>query len=574
MKIHRLFVAAALGFAVTACEDTLVVENLVQPDIERVFATPASIEGIIASGYQGCHNAHVTNADLNAQLFVLALESYSQLNNFNMGPRGGIPRSPVVNTRGTDGNHFGVYSRLSRGGRLAVNAVRALDSMIAEGGTLGSDARNQRARSFAFFTIACNQGYLAMMYDQAAVMSAGKDAAGNHSPAFHFDSTPPLAPYATVMANAIAMLDSALVIANAPTSGSNGFPLPDTWLSGGGHSSLANFSRLVRSFRARFRAGVARTPAERAAVDWSAVLADATSGITTNFMVSTGGSTGWNIGFVGSQMHVEPAWHQMSLMYYGMADQLGNGCYERQIALPKNSRDPDCIVITNDNRWPAGATRTAQRAASGTAVRPTSITSRPYISNRNIQDAPGDPWGWSHYDFYRMRYIRDNNSTGLFPDMVTPEIDLLAAEAYLHGADNNPATTPANTSAANIALAAALIDRSRTASNLPATAGVVTTATALVPGGNNCVPRVPQPPNFTSTACGTLYEALKYEKRIETAFTGFGQWFVDSRAWGDLVENSPLHYPVPFAELDALQMPYYGLGGGGPSSAPRGTYGF
>jgi hypothetical protein len=61
-------------------------------------------------------------------------------------------------------------------------------------------------------------------------------------------------------------------------------------------------------------------------------------------------------------------------------------------------------------------------------------------------------------------------------------------------------------------------------------AGVVTSASQPIPGGANCVPRVPQPPTFTTTACGTILEALKYEKRIELAFLPLGAWFF-RRPW-------------------------------------------
>jgi hypothetical protein len=53
-----------------------------------------------------------------------------------------------------------------------------------------------------------------------------------------------------------------------------------------------------------------------------------------------------------------------------------------------------------------------------------------------------------------------------------------------------------------------------------------------------------------------------------------GSWFFDSRGWGDLVKDTPLHYPVPVPELDARLKGYYNLGGGGPSSAALGTYRF
>ena len=42
---------------------------------------------------------------------------------------------------------------------------------------------------------------------------------------------------------------------------------------------------------ARFRAGVARTPAQRAAVDWQKVIDDAEAGITGNIQPLTGSAT-------------------------------------------------------------------------------------------------------------------------------------------------------------------------------------------------------------------------------------------------------------------------------------------
>ena len=99
---------------------------------------------------------------------------------------------------------------------------------------------------------------------------------------------------------------------------------------------------------------------------------------------------------------------------------------------------------------------------------------------------------------------------------------------------------------------------------------MITTATDRVPGGASCVPRVPQAPNFTSTACGTILEAMKWEKRVETSFTGYSQWFIDSRGWGDLVEGTALEWPVPYQELFARVQPTYTTS----AKAVKGTYGF
>jgi hypothetical protein len=552
-RMTRLVPGLLLALAVAGCDETLAVDNLIDPDVDRVFATPASIEQTIASGYQSCHNAHVVNADLNTQLLVMAFESYSQLNNFFMGPRGSIPRSPVVNVRGTDGAHFNVFSRLSRGGRLAVNALNALDLLLTDPTkTLGTPDQDIRARAFAFFVIGCNQGWLAMVYDSAGIVTPGMAS----------DVVPPLSGAQAVMANAIAMFDSAIVQANlAAATSSGGFPLPDAWFSGNTHTSRDNFVRLVRSFRAHFRANVARNAAERAAVNWAAVIQDAENGIQADFAPQGGGSTGWNTGFVGSQMHVEPGWSQMSLMYFGMADQAG-GCYDLYIATPLAQRNPECLIITADQRWPAGATRAAQQASS---TQPTGLSSRPYVSNRSIQDAPAEPWGYSFYDFFRMKYIRNTSGTqGVFPDLMKAAIDLLAAEGYIR-----------RNGAGDIQLAAAKIDISRVGrGGLPPLTGTIVTNADPVPGGATCVPRVPQGPGFTTNACGNIMEAMKWEYRMETAYTALGSWYFAGRGWSDLIEGTAVEFPVPFQELDALSKPYYGLGGGGLSSAPKGTYGF
>jgi hypothetical protein len=95
-----------------------------------------------------------------------------------------------------------------------------------------------------------------------------------------------------------------------------------------------------------------------------------------------------------------------------------------------------------------------------------------------------------------------------------------------------------------------------------------------VPGGANCVPRVPALPNYNQTACGNLLEALKYEKRMETAFNFQGAWYFDSRGWGDLVEDTPLFYPVPAQVMANRGRPSYSFGPGSIGTARRGTYRF
>ena len=99
-----------------------------------------------------------------------------------------------------------------------------------------------------------------------------------------------------------------------------------------------------------------------------------------------------------------------------------------------------------------------------------------------------------------------------------------------------------------------------------------------VPGGNACVPKVPVGPNFNTLGCGNMFEALKWEKRNETAYTGFIQWFMDGRGWGDLPEGTPLEWAPPYQDLQArgkTGTQIYSVGGGTlPFSAAKGTYGY
>jgi hypothetical protein len=68
---------------------------------------------------------------------------------------------------------------------------------------------------------------------------------------------------------------------------------------------------------------------------------------------------------------------------------------------------------------------------------------------------------------------------------------------------------------------------------------------------------------------------MKYEKRIETAYTHFAPWFLDNRGWGDMPEGTPLHWATPYQDLQARQKPIYSIGGAGsPLAHGASTYGW
>jgi hypothetical protein len=152
-------------------------------------------------------------------------------------------------------------------------------------------------------------------------------------------------------------------------------------------------------------------------------------------------------------------------------------------------------------------------------------------------------------------------NTGPFPFMTLAEIDMLQAEGLIR--------------TGSFAAAAALINKTRVATGgLPALTAFDNTS--AVPGGANCVPRVPNS-SGSNIACGNMMEAMKWEKRMETAYTHFGAWYFDGRGWGDLPEGTPLQWAPPYEDLLArgyTREAVYSVGGGLPGGAAKGTYGW
>jgi hypothetical protein len=542
MRKHYLWIGASL-VALTACGDSLEVVNHNNPDVARAYATPAGVEGVVGGLGVQLNNTQRASESINTQAKIFAGEQFATVANFGMAARTIIPRNPISNDLGNDNSVGNVanWNIFSRTGRSAAVAIAAIKAYQAKGLTMGSSAQDARAMAFAYMILGNALGYLSLGYDSAAIVT----------PLTESSEIPPLSHYSAVNTAALAMFDSAIAVANsaAAASGSNGFPLPSTWMSGQSNLTKDNFIRLVRSYKARVRAGVARTPAERAAVNWQAVISDATNGITADFEVSIGGSTGWSAGFDVTQSYVVGGWHSLPMFYLGMADV--SGAYDSWLKDGLTTRKA-FLVITPDKRWPQGATRTIQGAEAPTVALPAGR----YIRNRPAgEDVPVNGWGDSFYDHRRYGVVNRASSTGPYVEMSATEIDMLAAEGYIR--------------TGNLAAAAALIDKTRIKNGL-GSIGVPASATAPYSTAADCVPRVPQAPSFTSTACGNILEAMKYEKRMETAFTGFLVWFADGRGWGDLVTGTPVEWPVPYQEMQSRYTAYYN----GTKVAAKGTYGF
>lgn len=542
------FWIAPIAAGLVACNSDLVVTNPNDPDVSRVLARPVDVETSIGNSYGRMHQAAFGfNGSITPSLLTMSFENSSDLNNWGMGPRSSIPRVTIANNRGNlyqDENQT-QFTSSARAARAAADGLNSLDRPAF---TIGSAAADQRARAFAWLVMGAANGNVALAYDSLTVVTPVNKGA-----------PPTLISYKDAMAIALAQLDTAIIIAGQ----SPGFTLPNTWVNGNGLTSV-QVQQLARGWRARLRAGVARTPAEAAAVNWDAVIADAGAALVADLKIITSNAAGsvWTVG--DAQHYTYDTWSQMSPMILGMADSArncapGGDCYDGWLATPLNSRYP-FLIKSADQRLPSGATRDDQRVSSGDGNFPNPPRTNLYFRNRRPTDPAGAAFNLSQYDFYRFQEWA-NTRNGPYPLMTRAEMDLLMAEGYIRKGD--------------YANAMARINITRVANGkLPPLAGI-TSATQPISAAGSCVPRVPQGPAFNAASCGNIMEAMKWEKRLETAFTHFGAWFFDSRGWGDLPEGTPLQYPVPFQELDVRGIPLYNLGGvGGPSSAARGSYGY
>jgi hypothetical protein len=541
--------AGAIGLA--ACD--LGVANPNDPVQDQVLATPLDAEALLGRQYLRWHQGlYGSTAVFWGMAAGQAFENYSSLANNCQNQRNSIPRAVNDNSigNGCNGEQSRVYFFHNEVNRVVSTVLSALDQ---PGYTMGSEARDNRARAFGQFLRGVSLGYIALFYDSSAIISPvmGTSAEDCVPDALSGICTGPLRGYKQVRDSAFAALQLAIDLANNPGSGSGGFPIPSTWLNSTPALSTSEFVRLVRSYRARIRANIPRTPAEADEVDWDEVIADAEAGFTADHQITTSTTAGLGNSWL-QQWNSFGNWHQMTPFIIGMGDK--SGAYQAWLAEPLAARGAtgSFTMVTPDLRFPQGDTRFAQQQDFNiTSCEVAATPCKRYFRNRpdGGDSNLGVSWGWSNYDFARFRswHLRGDGGSarnGKLTFFTKAELDLLAAEGYYRNG--------------TYATAATLINKTRTAGMVSGVAKggglpeVTIDPDAEVPGGTDCVPK--RPVNASSAggatlACGDMLEALKWEKRIETAYTHFAGWFLDSRRWGDLVEGTPLYWATPYTDL-------------------------
>ncbi len=517
-KFLKTVPVAGLLLLAAGCAD-LVVPNNNDPDRARAISEPGDVQSLIASGFVPTWNAQQWYNGLALPLSTMAWEHGASWGNAGMWQMSWYPREEWPNNQGWpyyDWIEYG-WSQPYASAAPAADALRAIDGglEIILDGEDGPVDETPRAQAFAHFILGYSLGTIALTYDRGFVVDENADLANLQ-----------LQPYNEVMDAALDHFQTSIDISNA-----NDFTLETGWINGNPLTS-DELAELAHSFMARYMTKVARYPAERAAVDWAAVITHVDNGITEDFMITQAPPTWWDdVKIYGD---IFASWSRASYFHYGKADVSGG--FEAWRAAAPDART-EFLIITPDQRYPQGATIEDQRANPGLYF--VNIDPRPFRANRGS-------WYFSYYKNSRYDYYGAAGWEAATLAFGKSELDMIKAEALIRMGG-----------AANLADAATLINITRVGNG-----GLAPVTAAGVPGTTaTCVPQ-----NADGT-CGSLMEAMKYEKRLENTHTQLGTWFFDSRGWGDLEVGTPVMAPIPAGELEVLGLDVYTFGGVGGNCA-------
>ncbi len=426
---------------------------------------------------------------------------------------------------------------------------------VNQGGTrlvIGGVDQTARAEAFAKFLQGLSWGYMSIIFDQSMVIPDT-----DPFPITIPEGVANLRPAPEALTMALAAFEEAKAIAHANEIVFPSRSASTLWFGGPQAVNSAKFIQLINTLSARIIVLNARTPAQRAQVDWDRVLTLAAAGLTTDFEIQLDVNR-TSVLYLQGQDETPGclSCYRWDNRLIGMADV--SGAYQAWVAAPLTGPSGTVVrnrfdIVTPDRRI-TGPTPTS----SGAYTR--------YLTTNGAFQLSRQPYFRSAYQWRRHAHrqgltaIRETGfNQGLARIATVDENNLYRAEALYYKAD--------------LAGAAALVNITRTRSHtLPdgnTYPGLPPVTAAGVPAGANCVPRT------DSGACGDLLVALRYERMIENAGLDAIRGWADSRAFGTLPNGSYYELPIPANELNAFEMDLYTFGGvgmpGGATYAPVGN---
>jgi len=508
-KNFNLFIISMLF--IVGCAD-LSVNNPNDPDKDAALTSPSDVESLIGGAYNTVWYATENWTPTNG-LSVVADEHSSSWGNAAMKDLSSEPRIEFNNTTSyIDIGHlespwYGLYSAISSVNDALASILDA-DNPIE----IGTDGANtQRAIAFGRFIQGVSYCYLGSFFDKAFIVDETTNWEGVSSGTEKLS----LQNYSEVMERGLWYLERCVLLCN-----SNSFTLPVSWINGVELTS-EQLARVAYSYMARYSACVARSPEERAAVDWATVESYVDLGITEGEDFGPYGDVWTNWYSWYREISYLDSWMRADYKTIGAADTSGN--YETWLNANIDEREP-FNIHTSDRRITGGVPDSAG------------------LYFRHAGDPSFKPdRGTYHFSYYSFVLWEDNLNFGTV-QMTTlwyKEMRLLKAEARYRQGDNIGA--------------AELVNETRTSNG--------------------------QLPELTGNE-SDFFKWLKYEKKIET-FSTPGLAFFDRRGWEadpetgqvtELVEGTPVHFPVPAKELEVSLFDLYSHGGATGDVAPKYTH--
>jgi hypothetical protein len=490
--------AAVILVVASACD--LEVTNPNEPDRARALSEPGDVESLIAGSYSTwwdqMHGAGDELAMVRALSSAAEVLSSAAANHF-ASDNNQQPRITLTNAIGYQWGRSlrAPWMELNQALAAIRDGVQVVETDDLQIGANGQDT--PRTLAFAKLMQGLNHGYIANVFDQGFIIDETVDVEAAVENA-------DLRPYGEVAQAAIGYLQAARQIASQ-----NPFTVPSGWM--GTSVSSEELIRMINSWEARLMTTVARTPEERAQVNWSEVLSLAEQGVTADYGINTVPGDVWDDSFNSP--------HLLSIRFVGPADQ--SGAWQAYEAANPRERFP-IHVETDDQRVHAPG----DPEASGTVVE---------IPGTLFGDAQRGIWFVTPYRTWKWR-DKSDTGFGFIPELTVRQMEFLMAEAHIR--------------LGRPEMALPYINPSRVAAGLPP-------ATVDGVSGDRCVPRT------ITGECGSVLFALWYEKQMELLFETGGLDYFDQRGFGTLRAGTPLHMPVIAEELEALKLETYSFGGEG-----------
>lgn len=476
-----------------SCE-SLDTENISNPTQDQVLSSGSDLPGFLAGGFLTWWQAN--HIERPAMALMVGGDAVScSWGNFGMRRWGNEPREQLNNSSSESPDYIDVLNEpwnRNHSGQFTANAVIiALESGV----TTGFEESDDMLEASAYLLRGLSRGYLAMLFDQAFLTDEDTDLNSV------IDSEP--TPYSAMLAAAISDLDMAISL-----SSTNTFTIASGGLFNGLTGDQDWLAEMANSYAARFLAQTPRTPAENAAVDWTAVRDYALNGLTSNFAPIANGVQWFSYQWASTATY-GGTWARVDMRIMNALDP------NQPTRYPLDGSAPPATV-SDDKRLETDFKAVANAFSQARGL---------WFFGTHQHDRSDDP-----------NYIDIPDTQGPMPVFVVEDNQMLLAEAHLR--------------LGNLASAAAILNDDANSRNAR---------------GN--LPDV-DPGNATEIEDAIWYE--RFVEILNTA--PGGQFFdrrrmadrVDPAALdglGGLQRGTPAQLPIPAPELELLQRSVYTFGG-------------